>query len=148
MTSSACSDHVVLAGFRPDAVAVMAACDVFVLASAWEGLPVAVMEAAALGLPIVATGVGGVAEQFGRPTPCSCRRAIRLPSPPRSKPSSSTRAGEPSCRPRRGPRPSASTSARAAATLTARYEQLAGPPASASPSAGRAAHGAGVTAEP
>ncbi len=48
-------DHVVLAGFRPDAVEVMAACDVFVLASAWEGLPVAVMEAAALGLPIVAT---------------------------------------------------------------------------------------------
>ncbi len=43
----------------------MAACDVFVLASAWEGLPVAVMEAAALGLPIVATAVGGVAEQFG-----------------------------------------------------------------------------------
>ena len=58
-------DHVVLAGFRPDAVEVMAACDVFVLASAWEGLPVAVMEAAALGLPIVATRVGGIAEQFG-----------------------------------------------------------------------------------
>ena len=58
-------DRVILAGFRPDAVAVMAAADVFVLASAWEGLPVAVMEACALGLPIVATGVGGVAEQFG-----------------------------------------------------------------------------------
>ena len=57
--------HVVLAGFRPDAVGVMAACDVFVLASAWEGLPVAVMEAAALGLPIVATAVGGVAEHLG-----------------------------------------------------------------------------------
>jgi glycosyltransferase involved in cell wall biosynthesis len=55
-------DHVILAGFRPDAVAVMAACDIFVLASAWEGLPVAVMEALALALPIVATEVGGVAE--------------------------------------------------------------------------------------
>ena len=59
-------EYVVLAGFRPDALAVMAACDVFVLASAWEGLPVAAaMEAAALGLPIVATAVGGVAEQLG-----------------------------------------------------------------------------------
>ncbi len=58
-------DQVVLAGFRPDAVAVIAACDIFVLASAWEGLPVAAMEAAALGLPIVATAVGGIAEQFG-----------------------------------------------------------------------------------
>jgi glycosyltransferase involved in cell wall biosynthesis/predicted N-acetyltransferase YhbS len=60
----ALGDRVVLAGFRPDAVAVMGAGDVFVLASAWEGLPVAVMEACALGLPIVATRVGGVAEQF------------------------------------------------------------------------------------
>jgi glycosyltransferase involved in cell wall biosynthesis/GNAT superfamily N-acetyltransferase len=59
------ADRVRLLGFRPDAVDVMAACDVFVLASAWEGLPVAVMEAAALGLPIVATEVGGVAESFG-----------------------------------------------------------------------------------
>ena len=53
------TDHVVLAGFRPDAVDVLRACDGFVLASAWEGLPVAVMEATALGLPIVATRVGG-----------------------------------------------------------------------------------------
>ena len=53
-----------LTGFRPDAVRVMAGCDVFTLASLWEGLPVAVMEALALGLPIVATAVGGVAETF------------------------------------------------------------------------------------
>ena len=58
------SDHVVLTGFRPDAVDVLRACDGFVLASAWEGLPVAVMEATALGLPIVATRVGGVAEHL------------------------------------------------------------------------------------
>ena len=55
-------DRLVLLGHRPDAVRVMGACDVFVLASHWEGLGVAVMEALALGLPVVATAVGGVPE--------------------------------------------------------------------------------------
>lgn len=56
------ADRVILTGFRPDAVRVMAACDVFTMASRWEGLPVALMEALALGLPVVATDVGGVHE--------------------------------------------------------------------------------------
>jgi glycosyltransferase involved in cell wall biosynthesis len=55
-------DRLLLLGHRPDAVRVMGACDVFVLASHWEGLGVAVMEALALGLPVVATAVGGVPE--------------------------------------------------------------------------------------
>lgn len=58
---------VTLTGFRPDAVRVMAACDIFVMGSKWEGLPVALMEATALGLPIVATAVGGIAEHFAKP---------------------------------------------------------------------------------
>lgn len=58
------ADRVILTGFRDDAVRVMAACDAFVLASRWEGLPVAVMEAVGLGLPIVSTAVGGMAEEF------------------------------------------------------------------------------------
>ncbi len=64
VTALGLDDQVMLTGYRPDATRVMAAVDVFVLASRWEGLPVAVMEALALGLPIVATSVGGVAETF------------------------------------------------------------------------------------
>jgi len=56
-------EHTVqLLGERSDAVRVMSGCDAFVLASSNEGLPVALMEAAALGVPIVATRVGGVPE--------------------------------------------------------------------------------------
>jgi L-malate glycosyltransferase len=57
-------DRVLFTGFRPDAARVMSSFDVFTLASKWEGLPVALMEALALGLPIVATNVGGVAEDM------------------------------------------------------------------------------------
>jgi glycosyltransferase involved in cell wall biosynthesis len=55
---------VTLTGYRADATRVMAGADVFALGSRWEGLPVALMEATALGLPIVATAVGGVRESF------------------------------------------------------------------------------------
>ncbi|HEX5615948.1 MAG TPA: glycosyltransferase [Acidimicrobiia bacterium] len=55
-------DRVRLLGYRDDAVRVMGACDAFTLASNNEGLPVAVMEALALGLPVVATRVGGLGE--------------------------------------------------------------------------------------
>ena len=58
-------ERVLLTGFRADATRVMAACDVFTLASKFEGLPVALMEALALGLPVVATAVGGIAEALG-----------------------------------------------------------------------------------
>ncbi|UDY33930.1 glycosyltransferase [Dermatobacter hominis] len=60
-------------GHVPDAPAVMSAFDVFVLSSDVEGLPVALMEACALGLPVVATAVGGVPqvvdESIGRLVP-------------------------------------------------------------------------------
>lgn len=47
-------------GFRKDAVRLMGASDVFALSSRQEGLPVAFMEATALGLPVVSTAVGGL----------------------------------------------------------------------------------------
>ncbi len=47
-------------GFRRDLAAIAAASDLAVLASDNEGTPVALIEAAAAGLPMVATNVGGV----------------------------------------------------------------------------------------
>ena len=55
-------DRVLVLGQRDDVPAVLAASDLLLLASRQEGLPVAVMEAFALGLPVVSTAVGGVPE--------------------------------------------------------------------------------------
>jgi glycosyltransferase involved in cell wall biosynthesis len=53
-------DRFRLLGYRPDAVRVLAGCDLFALSSHFEGLPVALMEALAVGLPVVSTAVGGI----------------------------------------------------------------------------------------
>lgn len=49
-------------GRREDIPELLAASDVFVLASLWEGNPLSVMEAMAAAKPVVVTGVGGVPE--------------------------------------------------------------------------------------
>lgn len=55
-------DRFVLTGYRADVSDILAASDLFTLGSAFEGLPVSIMEAMAAGLPVVATAVGGVPE--------------------------------------------------------------------------------------
>jgi glycosyltransferase involved in cell wall biosynthesis len=54
--------RVVFLGYRADVEAVYGAIDLFVLNSTTEGLPNAVLEAMAFGVPVVATAVGGTPE--------------------------------------------------------------------------------------
>lgn len=47
-------------GYQQDPIGVLAAGDVFCLSSRYEGLPIALLEALAMGLPAVVTAVGGI----------------------------------------------------------------------------------------
>ncbi len=53
------SERVQFLGARGDVPGLMKAADAYVMSSAWEGMPMVLLEAAAVGLPIVATDVGG-----------------------------------------------------------------------------------------
>lgn len=59
-TAAGVEDSIRFLGLRPDARAFLAAADVVVNPSDAEGLPLVVLEALALGRPVVATSVGGV----------------------------------------------------------------------------------------
>jgi len=52
-------DNVILTGYRSDAIELMQIFNVFVIPSFFEGMPVALLEAMALGKPVVVTAVGG-----------------------------------------------------------------------------------------
>lgn len=56
------SDRVVFSGQRRDVAERLAAADIFVLASRWEGFPRSILEAMRAGLPVAASDVGGSGE--------------------------------------------------------------------------------------
>jgi glycosyltransferase involved in cell wall biosynthesis len=56
------TERVRMPGFRPDGRRVLGLMDVYLMCSAFEGLPIALLEAMALGKPVVATAVGGIPE--------------------------------------------------------------------------------------
>jgi glycosyltransferase involved in cell wall biosynthesis len=61
--------NVAFMGERADVPDLLAAADLFVLPSLFEGLPLAVLEAMALALPVVATRIGGTVEALGQDHP-------------------------------------------------------------------------------
>jgi len=62
VSAAGLDEMVRIVGRRDDAARYIAACDAYVLSSAWEGLPNTVLEAMVAARPVVATSVGGVPE--------------------------------------------------------------------------------------
>ena len=57
--------QVIFLGQRADAIDLMRQLDIFVFSSAWEGVPTALLEAIALGVPVVATAAPGTRDVIG-----------------------------------------------------------------------------------
>ena len=55
-------DRVILAGFRQDIPAWLRHCDLFVLPSLYEGVPLSLLEAMAAGKPVIASAIPGIDE--------------------------------------------------------------------------------------
>lgn len=68
-------DRIHFLGHREDVADILAGSDVFALPSLYEGYPGAMLEAMALGLPVVASDIPSVRQPFG---PCEC--AVLVPA--------------------------------------------------------------------
>jgi glycosyltransferase involved in cell wall biosynthesis len=55
-------ERVLFLGYQQDVPNLLAHCDLFVLPSLYEGLPLAILEAMAAAKPVIATAVGGTGE--------------------------------------------------------------------------------------
>ena len=62
INSSGLEDYFYLLGERNDISEILSDTDIFVLPSYSEGLPVSILEAMSLGIPVIATPVGGITE--------------------------------------------------------------------------------------
>jgi len=121
-------DRVRFLGRRADVPELLAAADAFVLPSLYEGSPLAVLEAMAAGLPLVATAVGGTGELVAdgesgllvppRDPPALARALRRLLAEPETR----ERLGAAARR-----RAEAFTAAATAGRVMALYERLLGP---------------------
>lgn len=78
------NNHVELLGTRDNVYNEMRNTDIFILPSLWEGMPITLIEAMAVGLPIIASDVGGIPDMLTNeknallinPTPENISKAI------------------------------------------------------------------------
>ncbi len=64
-------------GRRDDIATLMSSADLFVLPSLFEGLPLSVLEAMSMSVPVVATRIGGTVEALGPTYPFFAEPEIR-----------------------------------------------------------------------
>ncbi|MEW5692560.1 MAG: glycosyltransferase, partial [Candidatus Hydrogenedentota bacterium] len=57
-----CEEKIFFLGKQLDVFEFLVHSDILILTSKWEGLPTSIMEASAVGLPVVSTNVGGISE--------------------------------------------------------------------------------------